>query len=135
MSPSLMPHKKGRSAISSIVVAMLSLVLLVIIFSNVILWSYQMNQYDLQTAHEGVKITEITNANDGTEFAFENTGSVTVHIVALWIDNSTQHQRYPVNLFINSGENLSFFTLDINLPTEPYTIKITTERGNIAVYT
>jgi hypothetical protein len=71
---------------------------------------------------------------DGTQFAFENTGSVTSHIVALWVDNSTQHQRYQVSLFINSGETISYFTFNVNLPEEPYTVKIVTERGNLAVY-
>jgi hypothetical protein len=71
---------------------------------------------------------------DGTQFAFENTGSVTVHLVALWVDNSTQHQRYQVNLFINPGETITYFTVNVNLPEEPYTVKTVTERGNLAVY-
>jgi hypothetical protein len=71
---------------------------------------------------------------DGTQFAFENTGSVTAHIVALWVDNSTQHQRYQVSLFIDPGETITYFTVNINLPEEPYTVKIVTERGNLAVY-
>jgi hypothetical protein len=125
--------RKNKSAISNVIVAMLSLILVTIVVSNVILWSYQMNQFDLQTEHEAVKITEVANATDGTQFDFENTGSVTAHIVALWIDNSTQHQRYQMNLFINSGDTISYHASNINLPEEPYTVKIVTERGNLFV--
>jgi uncharacterized protein YpmB len=126
--------RKNKSAISNVIVAMLSLILVTIVVSNVILWSYQMNEFDLQTEHEEVRITQVAHAENGTQFAFKNTGSVTSHIVALWIDNSTQHQRYQVSLFINSGDTISYLASNINLPEEPYTVKIVTERGNLAVY-
>ncbi len=133
MSLSLMRLRKNKSAISNVIVAMLSLILVTIVVSNVILWSYQMNEFDLQTQHEAVRITEVAPAENGTQFAFKNTGSVTAHIVALWVDNSTQHQRYQMNLFINSGDTISYPASNVNLPEEPYTVKIVTERGNLFV--
>jgi hypothetical protein len=71
---------------------------------------------------------------DGTTFTFESEGSSTCHLVSLWINNSTIHQRYDIDLFINSGDATSYFRGDIRLPNRPYTIKVVTERGNIAVY-
>jgi hypothetical protein len=67
-------------------------------------------------------------------FAFKNDGSYTAHLVALWIDNSTWHQRYEVSVYINSGDTVSYLRADVNLTQKPYTVKIITERGNIAVY-
>ena len=43
---------------------MLSLVLVVIIVSNVILWSYQMNQFDLERMQEKVEITAVTRMDN-----------------------------------------------------------------------
>jgi hypothetical protein len=70
----------------------------------------------------------------GTTFTFENKGSSTVHLTSLWVNNATSHQRYEMNVFINSGDVTSTFFGDINLPNEPYVIKAVTERGNIAVF-
>ncbi len=70
----------------------------------------------------------------GTTFTFENKGSSTVHLTSLWVNNATSHQRYEMNVFINSGDVTSTFFDDINLPNEPYVIKAVTERGNIAVF-
>jgi len=71
---------------------------------------------------------------EGTLFTVRNEGASTVHIVSLWINNLAQHQRYGVDIFINSGETMSLTYSDITLPDKPYTIRIVTERGNIAVF-
>jgi hypothetical protein len=70
-----------------------------------------------------------------TSFTFENNGPDTVHLVDLWIDNSTSHQRHDMNLYINSGDTVSYTRPDINLPEEPYIVKVITERGNVVLYT
>ena len=69
----------------------------------------------------------------GSCFTFKNEGSLTAHLVALWIINSTVHQRYDLNLFVNSAETLQYICVDI-LPKGQYSVKVVTERGNIAVY-
>jgi hypothetical protein len=71
---------------------------------------------------------------DAVRFTFENDGSFTSHLVALWIDNSTLHQRYEMNVYVNSGDTVSYSRADVDLPEEPYTVKIITERGNSALY-
>ena len=73
-------------------------------------------------------------AVNGTRLTFTNSGSVTSHIVALWIINATQHQRYEASVYVNSGDNVSYLRLDVYLPEKPYLIKVVTERGNIAVF-
>ncbi len=71
---------------------------------------------------------------DGTMFTFENKGSSTSHLVSLWVINSTHHQRYDIDVFINSGDVTSSLRSDISLPGKPFMIKVVTERGNVAVF-
>ena len=78
---------------------------------------------------------EFRAVNIGTVFTFENGGPLTSHLVSLWINNSTSHQRYDANIFINSGDMESYLRNDIMLPNKPYTVKVVTERGNTAVFT
>jgi hypothetical protein len=116
---------------------MLSLVILVIIVVNVVIWGYQMNQFDLERMREDVKITGVAYVNGSSSlvnFTFENEGSFTSHLVALWVDNSTAHQRYDVSIFVNAGDTVTYSSADVSLPEKPYTVKIVTERGNVAIY-
>ena len=71
---------------------------------------------------------------DGTQFTFENNGGLTIHLVSLWVINSTDHKHYSMDIFINSGVTKNYIREDISLPTGNYIIKVVTERGNIAVY-
>jgi len=125
--------KRDRRAISNVIVVMLSLILIVIVVTNVVLWSYQMNQLDWERMREELKIIGVSRVS-GTEFTFENAGALTCHLVALWVDNSTYHQRFGMNLFINSGDTALYVREDITLPDKPYSVRIVTERGNIAIY-
>lgn len=70
---------------------------------------------------------------NGASFKIFNGGAVTAHIVGIWIINSTYHERYDVNIFVNSGEELNYIRMDMRL-SENFTIKFVTERGNIAIY-
>jgi hypothetical protein len=70
----------------------------------------------------------------GTQFTFENTGGLTVHLVSLWLVNSTDHQHHEINIFINSAATRNYVRYDIDWTTVNYTVKVVTERGNVAVY-
>lgn len=72
--------------------------------------------------------------NGGTLFTFKNEGSLTFHLVSLWVNNSTNHQRYDINVFVNSAETTTYLRADISLPEGQCTVKVVTERGNTAVY-
>src|SRR3989337_2124419 len=53
----LMPRfKRAKRGISTVIVAMLSLVLVVIVVGNVVLWSYQMNQVDWERTQESIDV-------------------------------------------------------------------------------
>jgi Na+-transporting NADH:ubiquinone oxidoreductase subunit NqrC len=127
--------KREKRGISTVIVVMLSLVLVVIIVGNVVLWSYQMNQLDIERMQETVTITNLKkHASSGTSIDLKNTGSVGLHIVAVWVSTSTIHQRYDADLFLNSGESATFIRADIEFPKEAFVAKVITERGNVAVF-
>jgi len=71
---------------------------------------------------------------DGMKFILHNKGHLTSHLVSLWVNNSTHHWRYDINIFINSGEKTSYIHSNISLPGKPYLVKVVTERGNIATH-
>jgi len=126
--------KRDRRGISNIIVIALSLVIILAIVSNIVLWNYEMNQLDWEKMKENVIITNVENVTSGSQFTFENNGGLTVHLVSLWIINSTDHQQYDISVFINSAETKNYLRDDISLPTGSYTVKVITERGNTAVY-
>ena len=126
--------KRDRRGISNIIVIALSLVIILAIVSNIVLWNYEMNQVDWKKMKENVIITNVENVTYGSQFTFENDGGLTVHLVSLWIINSTDHQRYDVNVFVNSAATKTYLRDDVSLPRGSYTVKVVTERGNIAVY-
>jgi len=71
---------------------------------------------------------------DSACFDLRNAGSMTTHVVSIWIINSTNHQRYDANLFINAGQKIIYIRVDISLPEDNFIAKVVTERGNIAVF-
>jgi len=92
-------------------------------------WFDPTNRTTIDIDFLGVRV-----AIDGARFIFENDGSFSSHIVSLWVNNSTIHQRYDINIIINSAETFTYLRVDIRLPVEQYTVKVVTERGNIAIY-
>ena len=94
----------------------------------------QDNQADVNQTTIDIDFLAVRVVINGTKFTFQNKGSLTSHLVSLWVNNSTHHQRYDVNIFINSGDTESHIRSDIALPNKPYIVKAVTERGNIAVF-
>ncbi len=80
-----------------------------------------------------VDFVRLHEVNNGTRFTFENAGSLSAHIVSIWIDDSASHQRYATDVFLNSGETLTKVYHNIALPDGACTVKVATERGNMAV--
>ncbi|MEM3824128.1 MAG: hypothetical protein QXH87_04265, partial [Candidatus Bathyarchaeia archaeon] len=54
------------------IVVMLSLILIVLIVSNVVLWSYQMNQFDLERMQENIRIANITRVTRSSWFTAQS---------------------------------------------------------------
>ena len=83
----------------------------------------------------GVDFFGVRAIVDGACVELKNSSPLTVHVVAAWIINSTSHQRYDADLFINSGEEASYTRIDVSLPRSNFVAKVVTERGNVAVFT
>ena len=127
--------KREKRGISTVIVVMLSLVLVVIIVGNVVLWSYQMNQVDLERTQETLTLANVTRIEPtGLSIEVKNTGAISLHIVAVWVSDSTEHQRYDADVFLNAGETATYNRTDIALPQDAFLAKVVTERGNIAVF-
>jgi len=72
---------------------------------------------------------------DGARITFKkNNGPLTCRLVSLWIINSTEHQHYDVDVFVNSGDTCFYVRYDVNLPEGQFIVKIVTGRGDIEVY-
>ena len=71
---------------------------------------------------------------EGTQFTIKNDGALTLHLVSLWVINSTNHERYDINVFVNSAATKNYNRFDVSIPTGSYTVKFVTERGNVAVF-
>jgi hypothetical protein len=82
----------------------------------------------------GVDFFGVSAIIDGTRFDIKNSSPLSLHIVAVWITNSTFHQRYNADLFMNSGESASYLRADISLPENDFIARVVTERGNAAVF-
>lgn len=76
----------------------------------------------------------VTETAFGALVTIQNEGSLTSHIESLWIINSTKHQRFEIDTFIGAGELSSILFTNIILPFGSSITKLTTERGNIAVF-
>jgi hypothetical protein len=84
----------------------------------------------------GVDFLGVRAVMDGGEdWLLENLSPQTIHVVAVWLTNSTLHQRHNKDVFINSGETNSALFNDVSLPAGSYMAKVVTERGNTAVLT
>ena len=126
--------RRDRRGVSNIIVVALSLVIILAIVTDVVLWNYEMNQVDWEKMKEDITIVNAKNITSGSQFTFENDGGLTVHLVSLWVSNVTVHQRYDINVYVNSAETKTYLREDITLPSGNYTVKVVTERGNTAVY-
>ncbi|MEM2676880.1 MAG: hypothetical protein QXJ77_03125 [Candidatus Bathyarchaeia archaeon] len=70
----------------------------------------------------------------GVVLTLKNEGASTVHIVAIWVTTRKTHIRYDADFFISPGETVDYAWENIPLPMEDFTVKIVTERGNMAVF-
>jgi hypothetical protein len=87
------------------------------------------NQTEIRVDYVGIRAII-----DGTNLILKNSSPLSLHIVAIWIANSTIHERYSTDLFINSGETAAYIREDMILPQDIFVAKAVTERGNAAVF-
>jgi hypothetical protein len=70
----------------------------------------------------------------GQDWLVKNSSPETIHVVAVWITNSTRHERYDKDVFINSGETDGSLFANLSMPSDSCVTKVVTERGNVAIF-
>ncbi|MGB9853468.1 MAG: hypothetical protein ACPLRY_01470 [Candidatus Bathyarchaeales archaeon] len=70
--------ESGKKGVSNVIVVMLSLVLIVIIVANVVLWNYQMNQLDLERMQETLSVANVMRLTRSQWFAVQKEFSISV---------------------------------------------------------
>ena len=88
--------KRDKRGISNVIVVMLSLVLVVIIVGNVVLWSYQMNQLDWERMEEDISIANVERVTRSSWFTAQseymvNEGS---HVSGSYTDTQAIDSNY-----------------------------------------
>ncbi|MCJ7560623.1 hypothetical protein MUO79_08420, partial [Candidatus Bathyarchaeota archaeon] len=88
--------KREKRGISTVIVVMLSLVLVVIVVGNVVLWSYQMNQLDLERMQETVTISNVTRATTTSWYTAKNeyTANGGARLNGTYIDTQAVDSNY-----------------------------------------
>lgn len=84
--------------------------------------------FDLKVDLVELKVTR------GIRVELKNEGSETLHLVSLWIINSTYHKHYNVNVLISPQETLNYSRADIKMPENSFILKVITELGNVATF-
>jgi hypothetical protein len=64
--------RRDRRGVSNIIVVALSLIIITMIVSNIVLWSYQLTQLDWERLNESLKISNVTRATNSSWFATQN---------------------------------------------------------------
>ncbi|MCJ7613520.1 hypothetical protein MUO71_01975, partial [Candidatus Bathyarchaeota archaeon] len=64
--------RKDRRGVSNIIVIALSLVIILAIVTNIVLWNYEMNQVDWEKMKEDVSITHVEQVTHSSWFGAQN---------------------------------------------------------------
>jgi len=88
--------KGDKRGVSNVIVVMLSLILIVVIAANVILWSYQMNQLDWEKMQEKIEIADVERITRSSWFTSENEYTVNIgsHTNGTYMDTWTVNNAY-----------------------------------------
>ena len=99
----MMRLKHDSRGISNVIVVMLSLVLIVVIAANVVLWSYQMNQFDWERTQEKIEIINSDHiyAEQIREFKANRTFGGTLKLGSSAVHNSLISSAQSTNLLSN----------------------------------
>ncbi len=69
----------------------------------------------------------------GFSVKVRNSCPLTVHIIAVWVENTTLHQRFDADSYVNSADEATLALVNGELPEGNLSFRIVTERGNEAV--
>ncbi len=99
------------------------------------------SKIELERLNERIELVRVSVDSGKFNLTLQNTGTLTTHLVRLWVTNDTAnpqwHEKYNIDYYVspngivsNIGQNLS---LSVN-SSAGYTLKIVTDRGSMASY-
>jgi hypothetical protein len=103
------------------------------------------DQLDWEKQNEIIEITGVCITGDSLNISVLNNGAVVAHLVNLWVTEyvdevtANWHEAFQIDYYVNSGSTIVGIGQDIEtLEVDSqftYTVKIVTERGNVAMGT
>ena len=109
--------KLDRRGVSNIIVVVLSLVIIVAIIANIVLWNYEMNQLDWEKMKEDISVTNVERVTRSSWFAAQseytvNIGSRTsgIYVNTQVVDSNYERFREASALDLNGTFAIDLFT-------------------------
>jgi len=126
---SLLGNRKG--GVSVAIAILMSMLVLFSVVTNVFVWERALREEDIKKGKEELEIQRIYMNDNGLCVEIQNTGSITTHLVALWINET----RYSIDYYLNpEDEETIVKTLSLN-PESALEVTVVTERGNVVTGT
>jgi hypothetical protein len=133
--------KRSNTGAATILGAVLILALFVMMFAfvqEVYFTQVKMNQVDTDKIQENILITSAYINTDGQiVLNIVNRGSLTANLVRLWVINQTDNTYWDFpfsEFYIHPGASATNITNAVFTSGQDYSIRLVTERGNIASY-
>jgi archaellum component FlaF (FlaF/FlaG flagellin family) len=130
--------KRGQATAIGAVLFLALAILMIAFAQEVYFTQSNMNQLDVERIQENIVINSAyTDSLNHLVVNMTNRGASTANIVRLWIVNQTDNQHYTIaisNLYLEPGASSSYVTSERLTQRQDYSIRIVTERGNIASY-
>ena len=88
--------KLDRRGVSNIIVVVLSLVIIVAIIANIVLWNYEMNQLDWEKMKEDISVTNVERVTRSSWFAAQSEYTVNIgsRTSGIYVDTQVVDSNY-----------------------------------------
>ncbi|UCH02784.1 MAG: hypothetical protein JSV20_03080 [Candidatus Bathyarchaeota archaeon] len=125
----LRENKKGGTSLAIAII--MALVVLSAFIQNIVIWGQTLAAEDTDRLNEQIDIEAVYFLDGQLNIMVRNTGEVTAHLVALWINDT----RYMINYYLNVEESVIGIGEDLIFAPMPnmnsnQIVTVFTERGN-----
>lgn len=118
-------NKKG--GVSVAIAILMSTIILFSVVANVFIWEMALREEDIKRGKEELEIQHIYMNDNDFCIEIQNVGSITTHLVGLWINET----RYSIDYYLNAEDKETIIeTLSLD-PESTLEVTIVTEKGNL----
>ena len=128
MNPLNKLHKNKRGGVSTVIAMVMAMTVVFSVVTNIFLWEQVLHREEQDRAAERFTIGTIYITSNGTAcFPVANTGTVTIRLAGLWINDT----RYAIDYLLNPTEQTIIpIPKDLELTAEStFNVVIVTQRG------